>query len=80
MLKRKKLLFLYVLDIIISFYEGVMFNCIKSLFGNGDSKMGRMNIWLKDWWMNVVLMNGGCYWLKEEWKFLGNSSVYLLRI
>lgn len=46
--ENKKLSFSHVLDITTSLYEGAMFNRIKSLLGNGDSKMGRTNTCLKD--------------------------------
>ena len=46
--ENKKLSFSHVIDITTSLYEGAMFNRIKSLLGNDDSKMGRTNTWLKD--------------------------------
>ena len=38
----------HILNITTGLYEGATFNRVKSLLGNGDSKIGRTNTWLKD--------------------------------
>lgn len=49
----------HILDITTGLYEGATFNRVKSLLGNGDSKMGRTNTWFNR------LMDECCI---DEWR------------